>query len=136
MRISFSNSNLIVLSRFRSPAQQKETVEKLEQTRLLLEKDRDAERLKLREAEENAKKSAQLRAELEVRLEKADLKSRREAERILQDARETAEQVFAELDEMKKRLNEEDDVSRINEARNAAPLLYFGYRMQCNGGLS
>ena len=103
----------------RDNASFEETVEKLEQTRLLLEKDRDAERLKLREAEENAKKSAQLRAELEVRLEKADLKSRREAERILQDARETAEQVFAELDEMKKRLNEEDDVSRINEARNA-----------------
>ena len=24
----------------------------------------------------------------------------------------------------------------VDEARNAAPLLYFGYRMQCNGGLS
>ena len=94
------------------------TVEKLEETRLLLEKDREQERLKLREAEENAKRSAQLRAELEVRLEKADLKSRREAERIISEARETAERVFAELDEMKKRLNEEDDVSRVNAARN------------------
>lgn len=94
------------------------TVEKLEQTRLLLEKDRDAERLKLREAEENARKSALLRAELEVRLEKADIRSRREAERILQEARQTAEEVFAELDEMKKHLNEEDDISRINAARN------------------
>ena len=94
------------------------TIEKLEQTRLLLEKDREAERIRLREAEENAKKSAQLRAELAVRLEKADVKSRREAERIIKEARETAEQVFAELDEMKKQLNEEDDVSRINAARN------------------
>ena len=49
----------------------------------------------LREAEENAKRSAQLRAELEVRLEKADVKSRREAERIISEARQTAEQVFA-----------------------------------------
>lgn len=94
------------------------TVEKLEQTRLQLEKDRDEERRKLREAEENAKKAALLRAELEVRLEKADLKSRREAEQILADARNTAERVFAELDEMKKQLNEEDDAQRINEARN------------------
>ena len=94
------------------------TVEKLEQMRVLLEKDRDSERVKLREAEENAKQSARLKAELEVRLEKADIKARREAERILEEARDTAEQVFAELDEMKKRLNEEDDVHRINTARN------------------
>ena len=91
------------------------TVEKLEQMRVLLEKDRDSERVKLREAEENAKQSARLKAELEVRLEKADIKARREAERILEEA---AEQVFAELDEMKKRLNEEDDIHRINTARN------------------
>lgn len=93
------------------------TIEKLEQTRLLLEKDRNEAAAKLRQAEENAKKSAMLRAELEVRLEKADLKSRREAERIIAEARETAESVFRELDEMKKRANEEDDAHRINEAR-------------------
>ena len=44
------------------------TIEKLEQTRLLLEKDREATAKKLREAEESARKSAQLRKELEVRL--------------------------------------------------------------------
>ncbi len=95
------------------------TIEKLEQTRLLLEKDRTEAAQKLRQAEENAKKSAMLKAELEVRLEKADLKSRREAERIIQDARQTAEEVFRELDEMKKNLNAEDDAQRINEARSA-----------------
>ncbi len=94
------------------------TVEKLEKTRLLMEKDREQIQQKLRETEENTKKTAMLRAELEVRLEKADVRSRREAERIIGEARETAEQVFAELDEMKKHLNEEDDVSRINAARN------------------
>ena len=94
------------------------TVEKLEKTRLLLERDREEEQLRLREAEENARKSAQLRAELAVRLEKADVKSRREAERMIREARQTVEEVFAELDEMKKHLNEEDDVSRINAARN------------------
>ncbi len=95
------------------------TIEKLEQTRLLLEKDRDEAARKLREAEENAKKSAFMRAELEVRLEKADQKARREAERVLQEARAAAEETFAELDEMRRRSNEEEDAQRINEARSA-----------------
>lgn len=94
------------------------TVEKLEQTRLLLEKDRDEARLELRRAEENAKQSARLRAELEVRLEKADIKAKREAESIIAEARQTAEQVYRELDEMKKHINEQDDINRVNEARN------------------
>ena len=58
------------------------TIEKLEKTRVLMERDRTEAAIKLREAQENAKKAAFLRAELEVRLEKADTKSRREAERI------------------------------------------------------
>lgn len=93
------------------------TIEKLEQTRLLLEKDREEAARKLREAQENAKKAAFLRAELEVRLDKADTKSRREAERILADARATAEGVFRELDEMRKMADQDEDASRVNEAR-------------------
>ena len=58
-----------------------------------------------------------LRAELEVRLDKADVKSRREAERILADARATAEEVFRELDEMRKMADEDEDAHRVNEAR-------------------
>lgn len=94
------------------------TIEKLEKTRLRLEKERDEVSAKLREAEENAKKAAFLKAELEVRLDKADLKSRREAERIINDARATAEAVFAELDEMKKHINDDEDTQRVNEARS------------------
>ena len=93
------------------------TIEKLEQTRLLLEKDREEAAKKLREAQESAKKAAFLRAELEVRLDKADVKSRREAERILAEARETAEEVFRELDEMRKMADEDEDARRVNEAR-------------------
>ena len=93
------------------------TIEKLEQTRMLLEKDREETAKKLREAQENAKKSSMLRAELEVRLDKADIKSRREAERILADARATAEEVFKELDEMRKMADQDEDASRVNEAR-------------------
>ncbi len=94
------------------------TIEKLEQTRLLLERDRAEAAIKLREAEESAKKAAFLRAELAVRLEKADEKSRREAERIISEARQTAEETFAELDEMRRRANEEEEAHRINEARS------------------
>lgn len=94
------------------------TIEKLEKTRLLLERDRAEAAKKLREAEENAKKAAFLRAELAVRLEKADEKSRREAERIIEDARRTAEETFAELDEMRRHANEQEEAQRVNEARS------------------
>ena len=93
------------------------TIEKLEQTRLLLERDRAEASKKLREAEESAKKAAFLRAELAVRLEKADEKSRREAERIIAEARKTAEETFAELDEMRRHANGQE-AQRVNEARS------------------
>lgn len=94
------------------------TIEKLEQTRMLLEKDRKEAAVKLRQAEENAKKAAFMKAELEVRLEKADIKARRDAERIIAEARAAADETFAELDEMRKHVNDEDDAQRINEARS------------------
>ena len=94
------------------------TIEKLEKTRLMLERDRAQTAQKLREAEESAKKAAFLRAELSVRLEKSDEKARREAERIIAEARETAESTFAELDDMRRQLNEEQQAQEINEARS------------------
>ena len=94
------------------------TIEKLEQTRALLERDRAETAKKLREAEENAKKAAFLRAELSVRLEKADEKARREAERIIAEARETDEITFAELDDMRRRINEDEQAQEVNRARS------------------
>lgn len=94
------------------------TIEKLEQTRALLERDAAEAAKKLREAQEESKKAALLRAELSVRLEKADEKARREAERIIADARRTAEDTFAELDEMRSRINDEEQTQEINEARS------------------
>ena len=94
------------------------TIEKLEQTRMLLEKDRNEAAVKLRQAEENAKKAAFMKAELEVRLEKADIKARRDAERIIAEARAAADETFAELDKMRRHVNDEDDAQRINEARS------------------
>ena len=94
-----------------------ETIEKLEQVRQALEREREEEQRKLREAEENRKESAKLRVELTLRLEKAELKARRDAERIIAEARETAEAAFAEIDEMRSRLNDEEDHRTANEAR-------------------
>ena len=94
------------------------TIEKLEQTRALLERDRAETTKKLREAEESAKKAAFLRAELSVRLEKADEKAKRDAERIIAEARQTAENTFAELDEMRRKMNDDEQTQEINHARS------------------
>ena len=93
------------------------TIEKLEQTRLAMERDRtEAERLR-KKAEEEEKKASMLRAELSVRLEKAEVKARRDAQRILDEARETADGVYSELDEMRRRINDEQETEEINRAR-------------------
>ena len=94
------------------------TIEKLERTRLMLERDREEATRRLRKAEEDEKKAAQLRAELSVRLEKAEIKAKRDAQRILQEARETAEEVFAELDVMRAQQDREEEADTINQARS------------------
>jgi len=100
-------------------ASMEEVLEKLEYQRQLLEKDKLEIARKLREAEENAKTSAKLKAELSVRLDKADLKVKREAQQILDDARRQAEAVFAELDEIRKMEGKNQDHQQVNEARAA-----------------
>ena len=93
------------------------TIEKLEQTRHALERERETAAAHLRKAAEEEKKASQLRAELSVRLEKAEIKARRDAQRILDEARETAESVYAELDEMRRHSNDEQQADEINRAR-------------------
>lgn len=93
------------------------TIEKLEQVRQSLERERLETDKKLRETEENRKESAKMRIELTMRLEKAELKARRDAERVISDARQTVEDAFAEIDEMRRQLNEESDHKAANEAR-------------------
>ena len=95
------------------------TIEKLEQVRQLLERDRETAAQELRQAEAEKKKAAMLRAELSVRLEKADEKARREAERLLADVRRTAEDTFRELDAIRKLERESDSHHEANEARAA-----------------
>ena len=95
------------------------TIEKLEQVRQLMERDRAEAARQLREAEENRRKSERLKAELSVRLEKADEKARRDAERIIGDARRTADEVMRELDALRKMEKTDADHHRANDARAA-----------------
>ena len=94
------------------------TIEKLEQTRHALEREREEAAALRRKAAEDERKASQLRAELSVRMEKAEIKARRDAQRILDEARETADSVFAELDEMRRHANDEQQADEINRARS------------------
>ena len=94
-----------------------DTIELLEKERQHLENEREDTEKALRAAQEEQKKAEKLRRELSVRLEMADEKAKRDAARILEDARRTAEHTFDELDDMRKRQNKEQDHIRENEAR-------------------
>ena len=96
-----------------------EVIERLDAQRMRLDREQTEIDKKLREAEENAKRSAQLKAELSVRYEKADERARREAQRILDDARRQAEAVFDELDRIRKLEAKNRDHQEVNEARAA-----------------
>ena len=101
-----------------SGAKFEETIEKLEQTRKIMDRDRTEAARALRAAEEERKKAAQLRAELEVRLDKASEKAKREADRILADARTVAESTFRELDRMRAETKEAHDHQQVNAERS------------------
>lgn len=94
-----------------------DTIGKLEELRQALERDRLEAARKLREAEDERKQAAKLRVELSLRLDKASDKARRDAERIIADARETAEAAFAQLDAMRAEENAQADHRAANEAR-------------------
>lgn len=67
--------------------------------------------------EADRKEAARLRAELSVRLEMSNEKARREAEKIIADAREEAERAFKEIDRMRAVIQEQCDHQKINEER-------------------
>ena len=94
------------------------TIERLESQRMAMERETQARREAKAQAEEDARQAERMRRELELRLEKAELKARREAERIIQEARDAADEAFREIDREKAAVNEQTDVQRVNEARS------------------
>ena len=94
-----------------------DTLEQLERMRQQLERDQDEATKKLREADEALKKAERMKREVEVRLEMANERARREAEAILTDARRTVENAFDEIDEMRRAAQKAQDHQMQNAAR-------------------
>ena len=94
-----------------------EVLENLEQTRQHMEKESLETRRLLHSAEENAKKSEEYRKQVAEEREKAKVLARREADRILKEARDAAEKVFDELGDMRRRATKEGNWQEVNEAR-------------------
>ena len=91
----------------------------LEEKRQALEKrEQEADRL-LRQREEDARKAREFRDQMERAKDNARGRGEAEAKRILRDARAAADQVFAELAEMRKAQARADRALNENEARTA-----------------
>ena len=89
----------------------------LEAKRQALEKrELEADRL-YRQREEDARKAREFREQMERAKENARGRGEAEAKRILRDARAAADQVFAELSEMRKAQARADRAANENEAR-------------------
>ena len=89
----------------------------LEAKRQALEKrEQEANRL-YRQREEDARKAREFREQMERAKENARSRGEAEAKRILRDARSTADQVFAELSEMRKAQARAERAANANEAQ-------------------
>ena len=93
-----------------------EVLQNLEETRQKMEHEDSEIKRKLQEVTENEERIRKLREETEREREKATLLARREADRIIAEARSTAELVFAELSDMKKTA-EKENWQKINSRR-------------------
>ncbi len=96
-----------------------DVLNQLEQQRQALEKEQlETHQLRLTmEADARAAKTARERADAEV--ERAAETARQEARRIIDDARATTDQVFRELQEMKKKQKRAEDWQAANEERTS-----------------
>ncbi len=91
----------------------------LDEQRQAMEQEKEAARKLRREMEESSKTALAYRAEMEAQRRKAVEKAEAEARAILEEARNTADQVFKELNEMRRRQRKEEDWQRVNDERSA-----------------
>lgn len=91
----------------------------LDEQRHQMEKEKEAAARLRREMEETARASREYKAQLEEQRAKAVEKAQAEARAILDEARDTAEQTFRELNEMRRRQRKEEDWQRVNDERAA-----------------
>ena len=90
----------------------------LDRQRQQMEKEKDEARRLRREMEESAKTAREYRERLEKEKAKVVEKAQAEARAILQEARDTADRVFAELNDMRRRQEKEADWLEQNQRRS------------------
>ncbi len=91
----------------------------LNEQRQEMEREKEAAARLRREMEESAKLSREYKARIEAERAKAVEKAQAEARAILNEARSTADQVFQELNDMRRRQRREEDWQAVNDARAA-----------------
>lgn len=91
----------------------------LQRERQKMEQEQEAAARLRAQAEEDARAAAELRKRSEAEREKAGVSAKREAERLLREARRVSEQVFDELSELRKAAAKAENVQQMNEAKVA-----------------
>lgn len=91
----------------------------LDEQRQEMEREKEAAAKLRREMEKTAKASREYKAQMEAERQKAVEKAQAEARAILDEARDTADQVFKELNDMRRRQRKEEDWQRVNDERAA-----------------
>ena len=89
----------------------------LENTRISLERERSEAGKLLRDAEEDRQKAEEIKSRIDLEHEKAADNARREAARILEDARNTAESIIEEMRVIRREAASDADWQRINEKK-------------------
>jgi DNA mismatch repair protein MutS2 len=95
-----------------------DVLESLENTRRAVENERLESRRLLKEAEEKTRKAEEDRNAAASEREKAAKTARREADRILRDARDTADGVMDELKQLRAQASAGEDWQRLNAAKS------------------
>lgn len=90
----------------------------LDQQRQAMEREKDEARKLRFELENSAKAAREYRDKLEKEREKATERAKAEARAILEEARDEADKVFQELNEMRKRQRKEEDWQTVNDERS------------------
>jgi DNA mismatch repair protein MutS2 len=87
----------------------------LEETRLSMENEREEAEKLLRDADADRKQAEKLKKHLDREKDKATTLAKREAARILEDARKTAESVMDELNNLRRKAESDADWKKLNE---------------------
>lgn len=95
-----------------------DTIAKLDTLRQNMEKEKNEIDASLRTAKAAEAEAKRMKAELSVRLEMSNEKARREAEKIIEEARSQAERTFRELDQMREQMQKAATESLDHQEEN------------------